>query len=318
MNPEALYLAQLPTIDRIAAFVARRNRLTYAETEEFLSLVRMNLFEDDYAILRKFEGRSSLSTYLTTVIQRMCIQYRVQMWGRWRPSAEAKRLGDKAITLERLITRDGYTFEEAAQILMVPQHSPYTRAELEALYVRLPNRGARVTFENVSLEGVDEESAEQDEPSERKRGPSVDDVLIHIPDEIGRDERVGRAEKIGRALADVTSNLDPEDRLIVHLRFFDGLKVPEIARKLGIDQKKLYKRIDKIFTIFRRELEKQQINSEDIAELIARDDAEPEVADPNVRTIKSADLLGIYVDRATARRTLEELLDDPKKASGRK
>ena len=40
-------------------------------------------------VLRKFEVRSSLRTYLTVVVNRMYIDGRVKQWGKWRPSAIA-------------------------------------------------------------------------------------------------------------------------------------------------------------------------------------------------------------------------------------
>jgi hypothetical protein len=58
MNPETTYLENLESIERIAAFVARRGHLNADETGEFVQIVRVKLFEDDYAIIRKFEGRS--------------------------------------------------------------------------------------------------------------------------------------------------------------------------------------------------------------------------------------------------------------------
>src|SRR5689334_7815875 len=119
MNPETTYLEHRESIERIAAFVARRGHLNADESAEFVQIVSYKLFEDDWAIIRKFEGRSSFTTYLTTVIARFFHQWRVEQWGKWRPSAEAKRLGDKAITLERLITRDGFTFDEAVKVLTI-------------------------------------------------------------------------------------------------------------------------------------------------------------------------------------------------------
>jgi RNA polymerase sigma factor for flagellar operon FliA len=40
------------------------------EADDFASHPKLKLIEDDYAILRKFQGRSSLRTYLTVVIER--------------------------------------------------------------------------------------------------------------------------------------------------------------------------------------------------------------------------------------------------------
>ena len=102
MGPEERFVQNLDLIDRIVAFVCRRNHLDAGESDDFASHVRFKLLEDDYGVIRKFEGRSSLSTYLTTVIQRLYFQYRVQLWGKWRPSAEAKRLGETCSTTYKL------------------------------------------------------------------------------------------------------------------------------------------------------------------------------------------------------------------------
>src|SRR4051812_28238821 len=86
---EVLFLTELPTIERVAAFVTSRHRVPAAEAQEFASHVKMHIIESDYAVLKRFEGRSSLRTYLTVVIQRLFLDYRISQWGKWRPSAEA-------------------------------------------------------------------------------------------------------------------------------------------------------------------------------------------------------------------------------------
>ena len=88
---ESRFLAQLDTVDRVVAFVCRRHRLSPDESDDFRSVARVKLLEHDYAILRAFEGRSSIQTYLTVVIQRLFLDYRISAWGKWRPSAEARR-----------------------------------------------------------------------------------------------------------------------------------------------------------------------------------------------------------------------------------
>ena len=142
MDPEELFLSNLDAIERAIAYVCHRNHLNPQDAEEFNSEVKTKLIEGNYAVLRKFEGRSAFSTYMTTVIQRLYFQWRVQMWGKWRPSAEAKRLGEKAITLERLLTRDGFTYGEALETLTTGTRA-YTREEVEAIYLRLPERQPR-------------------------------------------------------------------------------------------------------------------------------------------------------------------------------
>src|SRR5215510_1984357 len=89
---EALFLASLPVIDDITGQVCRRHRLSAAEADDFRSEVRLHFIDRDYEVLRRFEQRSSLPTYVTVVIQRLFLDYRNRLWGKWRPSADAKRL----------------------------------------------------------------------------------------------------------------------------------------------------------------------------------------------------------------------------------
>jgi RNA polymerase sigma factor (sigma-70 family) len=320
MDAQQMFLSQLPSIERIATFVCRRNRMSVEDTEDFVSLVKLKLIQDDYHIVRQFEGRSSFSTYITTVITRLLADYRVSQWGKWRPSAEAKRLGDTAILLERLISRDGYTFEEAAQILTTPRNSAVTVTELEAIYRRLPVRGRPYVVDGPYVFDEDDELQDDELGSGKIMDPgdlgSGRTSRVEIPDELGETERERTAARIGRVLEELTANLDPEEQLIIRLRFFSGLKVPEIARQLHMDQKKLYRRIERILIGFRKVLAEQQIDAADVESFLAHSDSVAVRSESNVRTVKSADSVGIYVDPSTARRTLEELQRDWKKSAG--
>jgi RNA polymerase sigma factor for flagellar operon FliA len=256
MTPETLYLENLRSIERIAAFVARRNHLSGDEAAEFIQEVRVRLLDDDYAVLRKFQGRSSFSTYLHTVIHRLFHQYRVEQWGKWRPSAEAKRLGDKAITLERLITRDGYTLDEAVSVLTTPGGAQYTRAELEAIYVRLPNRGPRPMLVSTEISP---------------------DVMTVDPDAHDRVETADRQRSARTAAATIDgllASMSAEDRLILQMRYWDALKVPDIASRLRVEQKKVYKRLERLCGVMRTALERAGVGKAEVGTLLGRGDQE--------------------------------------------
>ena len=250
MKPEEIYLQHLRTIERIAASVARRYHLGASEAEEFVQEVRVRLLEDDYAIIRKFEGRSSFSTYLTTVIGRLFLQLRNEQWGKWRPSAEAKRLGEKAVTLERHISRDGFTPSEAIRVLTTREGSKYTVSELEAIYLRLPPRNPRPVV--VSEETV----------------PDVMTVEADAYERLESQDRARARRRAFRIIDDVFPDMDPEDRLILKLRFWHCQRVPDIARALHLDQKKLYKRLDRLLLALRRALEDAGVHQADIAGLL--------------------------------------------------
>ncbi|HEX7154035.1 MAG TPA: hypothetical protein VF618_21285 [Thermoanaerobaculia bacterium] len=243
------FLANLQTIERITAFICRRNHLTDDETCELIAEVKLRLIENDYAIIRKFEHRSSLPTYLTTVIQRIFNQQRIEMWGKWRPSAEAKRLGDKAVTLERMLTRDGYSYTEASQVLVGRSGTTYTPAELEAIYVRLPIRRPRPVLvrDGMTVEAVADCAA--------------DDRLL------ARD-RARTAQTAVRTMDAVMNGFDAEDQCILRMRFWEARKVPEIAQRLHLDQKKLYKRIDKLLLTLRGEVERAGVRKDAVEELL--------------------------------------------------
>src|SRR5689334_9059220 len=116
---EDLFNAHLPHIDKVVDYLSRRYFFQTDECEDFRSSVYEKLIDDDYAVFRKFQGRASLNTYLTTVISNMLKDYLNRLFGKWQPSAEALRMGPIAVHLERLLVRDGYTFDEAVKILQV-------------------------------------------------------------------------------------------------------------------------------------------------------------------------------------------------------
>ena len=58
MNAEERFLANVPTIERIASFYCRRMHLSEADTEDFIGFAKLELIERDYDIINKFEGRS--------------------------------------------------------------------------------------------------------------------------------------------------------------------------------------------------------------------------------------------------------------------
>ena len=81
MNWETFFLDNLSLIDRVTAFVSRKYGLSGADAEDFASTVRIKLLEDDYAVLRKFENKCSLPTYLRFGIWRHYLGQKFLEWG---------------------------------------------------------------------------------------------------------------------------------------------------------------------------------------------------------------------------------------------
>src|SRR5262249_3965725 len=112
-----LLTGNLDVIERAIRFAAHRHRLEPIDAEEFGAVGKLRLVGDGDAILCAYEGRSSFRTYISMVVQRMALDYRIHEWGKWHASAEAKRLSELAVELERILQRDGRTIEDALPLL---------------------------------------------------------------------------------------------------------------------------------------------------------------------------------------------------------
>lgn len=244
-----------PLIEAITATIARRHHLSAQDAEDFASLVRVKLLEHDSAVLRKFAGRSSPRTFLTTVIQRIFLDERNRQWGKWRPSAEARRAGSIAMLLERLISRDGLTMEEACSTLQVSHGLNVSRTDLEAMHARLPVRTKR-------------RLVTEDEVAETLTAPDSGAAAARF------DTEEQRQHDLEQALARAIAAVPPEDRLVLRLRFDQGLTVATIARLTSMDQRLLYRRIEHLLLGLRSSLEAAGFGPNEAIQILDRPDVE--------------------------------------------
>ena len=237
---ERVLLDNLELVDRVCGALCRLTGLDAADADDFTSWVHMRLVDDDYALLRKFRGASSITTYLTVVVASLMRDYRTQLWGRWRPSAVARRSGEVGTRLEVLLYRKGLPLTEAIQTIRAsdPTISERSLAELAA---KLPQRTPRHGVQTISREA------------------------LAVPDEPRPSEPPAHLEQALRAALDA---LPPEDALIVRLRFWQNNSVSDIARTLNVSQKPLYRRIERIQAKLRDALTEAGITSEQAAELL--------------------------------------------------
>jgi RNA polymerase sigma factor for flagellar operon FliA len=244
-SPEQQFLAHLPAIERCVAGLCARHGLSGAEADDFSGWVKLRLVEHDYAVLRKFSGRSSITTYLAVVIANLLRDHRVSVRGRWRPSAAARRLGHAAERLERLVYRQRLAVREAVAVLR-SEGETMTDRELAELFQRIPVR--------LPL-----------------RPHEVDDVeLTQLAGERGADAELDAADErserdaLRAALARSLDALPAEDRLIMRMRFWDDMSVADVARALGLPQKPLYRRIERNLVRLRERLLAEGVQPEQV------------------------------------------------------
>ena len=251
-SAEDTFLKLLPAIERITAFVTRRHHASADEAQEFSSYVNEKLIENDYGVIRRFEGRSSVETFLVTVISNQFHDFRNREWGKWRPSAAARRQGPVAIQLERYLVRDGLPFDQAAEALASNHGITVDRDELGRIAASLPVRFRRRTeSEDVLRDATAPDSAERAVLDEERR-------LLW--------------DRVMKVLAQEQAKLPPQDAQILALKFEDGAKVSEIAATLRIGQKPLYERLKRLLKRLRFALAAAGIDEAEIRTLFREED----------------------------------------------
>lgn len=238
---ETTFLANLELLERIIASLCRRHALVGDEADDFGSWVKARLIENDYAIIRKFQERSSFATYLTVVVTNLFRDYRTREWGRWRPSAMAKRLGGLAVRLEALLYRNGHSLPQAIEVLRSAGLATVSDRELTELAAKLPVRARP--------------GLAADAPGE---APPADG-------ELWLSEQTSDRDAARAALERALGELPAEDQLILRLRYWEGFTVAEVARALQLEQKPLYRRIDRNLERLRGILEAAGVDRDCVA-----------------------------------------------------
>ncbi|HVG06492.1 MAG TPA: hypothetical protein VNM67_02230 [Thermoanaerobaculia bacterium] len=228
--------------------LSRRSGLPEYEAEEFRSWALFKLVEDDSRVLASWEGRSAFPTFLTVVLVNLMRDYRTHIWGKWRPTAAARRLGREAVLLEQLCFRDGLSLDEAIERMRIEHEVSLSRAELERIAGSLNRR------------------------MERRR--VSEDELLRIPVDGQVERRIEDAERsrteeqLRVLLAPLLRSLAAEDRLLLKLHYWDGLSMAAISPLLGRPQRELYSVRDKCLKMIRRNLEAAGLSPERVRALL--------------------------------------------------
>jgi RNA polymerase sigma factor (sigma-70 family) len=240
-----LYSTNADVIESVIRYACRCHRLSPDDADEFTSWARLRLLDHDQAVLRKFGGRSSWRTYLVSVVERLFLDWRNHEWGKWRPTAEARRIGQIAIELERLILRDGHDYASAVEQLVRRGIAPDALA-CDRAWARLPRQPRR--------QRVDEDHLVEVAPRDSEGDP------------IEAAERRERERTVLSALSSALAALPTADQTLLRLRYWSGIKVSQIAITSGLEQKQLYRRFERIWTDLKLRLAAAGVTAADLAE----------------------------------------------------
>lgn len=128
---------------------ARSVRLTSDDADDFVSDIFVAIVANDFAVLRRFRGKSSLATYLTVIARRIAVQRMIEKraaealghvaaHGATLNSAEAAttatddreqvqlmlaELDDRSAAVIRMSFLEGNSYSEIAAALKIPENS---------------------------------------------------------------------------------------------------------------------------------------------------------------------------------------------------
>jgi RNA polymerase sigma factor (sigma-70 family) len=241
-EPSELLLQNLTALQQVITATCRHKGMRPDDIEEFSGVVRLRLVENDYAVIRAYQGRSSFKTFLASVVTRMLIDHQRHEWGKWRGSAGAERLGEVAVELERLLHRDGHPLEEALAVVCA-HHPELTRVQLIELSAQLAPRNRRTV---VTLE-------------------EAGDIPFHEADRI---ENADTAARISQIVVAFIAALPRAEQLVFKLRFDSAMSVTEISRSLHLQYGPLWRGLQKRFQELRQRLERAGIGNADIEKLV--------------------------------------------------
>lgn len=254
LEPSVVLVENRAWIEKVARITCLKNSVWGEEAEDFASIMFVKLIENDYAALRRFRGECDIKTYLATLVVRGFQEYARARWGRWRPSARALQLGRTAQDLESLVYRDGYTLDEAIEVLTSSGRATDSRRELVRIFGQLPVRTPH--RQNSVLEALDEQ-------------PGTSQTDQTILDAETRD----RCREVMDVLVESLSRLTPDEQVLVRGRFAEGYSVADIARSLGVPQMPLYRRSEKLLVSLRQWLEDAGVRKEDVVDCLALDES---------------------------------------------
>ncbi len=228
-----LLVDNLPRLRQLVQRTCARRALLH-EADDVLSAVTIKLLERDCAAMRQYDGRGSFCGFLARIVDRFVLDYQTHEWGKWRPSAEARRLGRAAVLLDRMVSRDGVPAAEATA--MVAAHLRLPAAEVLQMQEKLTATTVRRRRPRRCGDAV----------------PMAAAPTLACP--VEREERTRDAAVVRQALGSALGSLDDAARRLVDMRYVRGMTVRDIALALGADQKQLYREYDRLLARMRRYL----------------------------------------------------------------
>ncbi len=220
----------LQSYSRLLRDVIRRYEFDEYRAQECFEFICAKLSDDNFRRLLVFEpeGPAAFPTWLTVVCTNLCIDWRRQVYGRFREPAKIQALPQ----LDRMVFHYSYR-------LGLTGH-----ACIQALRTRFPS----VTGEQVSeirgrIHTLLSPRQRWELSSQRPTSVSIDDPDISATEEVAGalrstahgPELLAEIGQDQRRLRNAMTHLEPRQRLLIQLRFQQDLTLEDVANLCGVN-----------------------------------------------------------------------------------
>lgn len=220
--------------------VVRRFETHISATDECYEYICAKLSDDDFRRLKQFDptGPARFRTWLTTVTANLCKDWRRSRYGRQRPPKFVQDLPDLDKAVFQLLFRQAMTHHECLHVLksQFPRVRP---ADIERINGELFEALSANQHWQLSISKHDHLPAD-----------AVD--LAHEASESRPDLHV-QLEQDVLHLQSALAKLEPEQRLVLQLRYQQDLTLSEVAKLTGMDDPyKARRAIDKALAALKK------------------------------------------------------------------
>ncbi len=233
MDPKKILKSEA-TLRNIEA-AGRRRFFDKNEIDECCLFVMDGLKADDYKRLRSFKGRSSLKTYVYTLINSLTIDFHRKKYGRRRFPRRIRKLGKWAEVVYRWVCWQKHSFDDAYEFLLVKREIDWTYTDF--LKRVEPIREAPCP-ENPAF--LSSDSAAGGAPLTIPGAePNPLDALL---EKLDRNRRIVAC----RVIEETTAGFSDKDRLLVKLVYGSDQSAAAAARAIGLTAPAARQRLKKI------------------------------------------------------------------------
>ena len=233
--------------------------------EEAALFVINRLEVNDWQRLKGYEGKASLTTYLSTLTFRLLEDFARKKFGRLRPPLWIRNLGGIWELLFRFLCQERLPLQEAVE--HVRDRRPLEeRAVLEdsarTIQARVTDCGRHQARE-VPLDEEHDCCGADAEPQQQRLEETERDLFFAalFKGVLGMDGDPGITGSLARVLS-AGVHLAAEERLLLKMCYRDNLGVAEAGRMLGMNRHRVHGRLRRLLARLRDDFERAGISRE--------------------------------------------------------